>query len=276
MSVCHQYKLRQQTLEEDLEGLDFDPQNLSPKDFILSPEPLTDEVENFIKRYEWLGTIGVNPKWVFTARYKNILCGVVMFNEPNAYSRLLGEDTPKYEALIQRGACISWSPKGLGSRLIMFGCRYLVKNTDKRCFVAYSDPDAGEIGTIYQACNFDFLGKKFGADVMYSHPEFRSGKPFSSQVLRRTSTLRWWAKRHNITMEKDWLKENGFKNLDAIPEDIKQKWKDWQKQVISESTCEEQNKKGKYAYVLGNNKKEQKYLDSLKKYKVYPYPKRNQ
>ena len=276
MLTSHQYNLRQQTLEEDIKNLDFDPNSLTPKSFKLYQEnDLSKEINDFIRKYEWLGTIGVYPKWIFTARYKNILCGVVLFNEPNAYSKLLGKETPQYEALIQRGACISWSPKGLASRLIMYGCRTLVKNTSKRCFVGYSDASAGEIGTIYQACNFEFLGTKFGAKKVYYHPEFRLGKSFSSQVLRRTSTLRWWAREYNIQLDKSWFKENGFKNLEAIPEDIKQQWRDWQKEIIAESICEKQDKKGKYVYVLGKTKKEQRYLNNLKNYKTYPYPKRD-
>ncbi len=274
MTTSHQYKLRQDTLKEDLSCLDFDPSTVTPKDFKLSYEEYSEEIGLFIKRYEWLGTVGVYPKWVFTARYRSILCGVVLFNEPNAYSKVLGEDTPIYEALIQRGACISWSPKGLASKLIMFGCRYLVKATQKRCFVGYSDSEAGEIGTIYQACNFEFLGSKFGASTLYTHPEFKNGNPFSSQVLRRTSTLRWWAKRNNILMEKSWLKDNGFKDLSAIPEDVKNKWRDWQKRIVSESTPVKQSKKGKYVYVLGRTKIEQKNLNKLKTYKPKPYPKR--
>lgn len=274
MTTSHQYKLRQETLTEDLSSLDFDPSVITTKDFKLSYEEFSTDISNFIKRYEWLGTVGVYPKWVFTARYKNILCGVVLFNEPNAYSKVLGVDTPIYEALIQRGACISWSPKGLASRLIMYGCRYLVKNTKKRCFVGYSDSEAGEIGTIYQACNFEFLGSKFGASTLYTHPEFKKGNPFSSQVLRRTSTLRWWAKKHSIIMDKSWLKDNGFKDLSAIPEDIKIQWREWQKNIVLESTSIKQSKKGKYVYVLGRTKIDQKNLNKLKAYTPKPYPKR--
>jgi len=272
--ICHQFKLRQEILHQDLKELDFDPGILSPKQFTLNIEAYSKEIQLFIEKYEWLGTLGVNPKWIFTARYKKILCGVLLINEPCAYSKLLGENTPIYEALIQRGACISWSPKGLASRLIMFSCKWMIKNTPKRIFVAYSDPEAGEIGTVYQACSFDFLGNNFGATKMYIHEEFRKGKPFSSQVLRRTSTLRWWAKRNNIKIEKEWYKENGFKNLESIPKEIQKKWKDWQKKIIDESIGIPKEKKGKYASVLGRNKREQKLLNKLKTYKTVNYPKR--
>jgi len=274
ISTCHQYNLRQKRLQDDLEKLDFDYKILTPKHFSLKKEFFSNEIKMFIERYEWLGTIGVYPKWIFTARYKNILCGVVLINEPTAYSKLLGDDTPRYEALIQRGACISWSPKGLASRLIMFSCRWMVKNTNKRFFVAYSDPEAGEVGIVYQACNFDFLGNSFGASKMYIHDEFKGGLPFSSQTLNRTSTLKLWAGINGISLEKEWIKENGFKNLNNIPEKIKECWKCWKKKVIEESITIFKEKKGKYAYVLGNSKKELKELKKLKNYKTKEYPKR--
>lgn len=43
----------------------------------------------------------------------------------------------------------------------------MVKNTQYRLFTAYSDTEAKELGTIYQACNFYYLGKKSGAGYQY-------------------------------------------------------------------------------------------------------------
>ncbi len=81
-------------------------------------------------------------------------------NVPNAFSKLLGENTPNLERLISRGACISWSPKEIvASSLIMWLINWMGKNTTYRLFIAYSDPTALELGTVYQACNFYYLGK---------------------------------------------------------------------------------------------------------------------
>jgi hypothetical protein len=43
----------------------------------------------------------------------------------------------------------------------------MVKNTDKRVFSGYSDPKANEVGIIYQACNFEYLGNNFGNYYFY-------------------------------------------------------------------------------------------------------------
>lgn len=269
--VCHQYRKKMEHYTEDLNNLPFNPSSIKAIEFTLSTEALTQEVIDFIKKYEWLESIGVYPKWCFTARYKGILGGVVLINEPSAYSTLLGKDTPKYEALIQRGAAASWTPKNLSSRLIMFSCRWMANNTSKRIFVAYADPSAKERGIVYQACNFDFLGNNFGNSFLYIHPEIN--RTFTSHYLKRTSTFRHWCSNNSIDLKKEWFKENGFKNLKTIPEGIKNDWYLWIKKILSESEKIALNKKMKYAIVIPKDKKEKKLLESLKTYKKLPYNK---
>ena len=271
--VAYQRIIKDIKLKEDLDKLSFDPSTTLVKEYILSKEPFTKEIDNFIKEYEWLGNSGSIPKWAFTARYAEKLAGVVLINEPNAYSKLLGEETKKYEVLIQRGASASWSPKNLGSRLISFACRWMIKNTDKRLFIAYSDQTACEIGTIYQACNWDFLGFYFGGKYLYKNIAFREGM-FSKQSLYRTSTLKKWIKEKGIQFDNSWLKSNGFKDLTKLPEELKREWYAWAKKIIEESEKIKVPPKGKYSLVLGRNKREQKFLNSLKTYIPQPYPKR--
>jgi hypothetical protein len=272
---CHQRIIREQRLETDLANLNFDSSNLKASDFSLNQEILNSEIIDFIKTYEWLGNIGTKPKWVFTARYNNLLGGVVLINEPSSYSNVLGKDTKKYEALIQRGACASWTPKNLGSRLIMFSCKEMVKITPKRAFVAYADSSANEVGTIYQACNFDYLGCNFGTKNMLIHPDFKKGAPFSKQSLYRTSTLKKWAKENNVKIEPSWIKENGFKDLSKIPQDVNKAWKNWINNIVKESEKIQISPKGKYILVLGSSKKDSLKLNSLKNYTPLPYPKRS-
>ena len=95
------------------------------------------------------------------------MAGVVVMAIPNAFSNILGEGNQDKEALISRGACISWAPKNLGSWLITKSMQWMVQNTKFRAFSAYSDPEAKELGTIYQACNFYYLGSNFGSKFLY-------------------------------------------------------------------------------------------------------------
>ena len=268
--IAHQYKKRIQYYKEDIDQLPFNPEIIKASDFDLTIENLSNEIVSFIERYEWLGTIGVSPKWCFTARFKGFLGGVVLINEPVAYSKILGNDTPKYEALIQRGASISWAPKNLGSRLIMYSCRWMVNNTEKRAFVGYADINADEKGIIYRACNFEYLGADFGVSELLKHPSIP--RLFTSHYLKRTSAFIRWCRDNKITPEKTWFKENRFKNLETIPSEIKKDWYDWIKKIISESEKIKIEKKMKYILILGKNKRETKYLRSVQNYVSEPYP----
>ena len=270
---CHQYKKKMEHFEDDLKTLPFNPENVKASDFNLSPEPLSFEIEEFIKKYEWLGTLGSSPKWCFTARYKGFLGGTILINEPTAYSTILGKDTQIYEALIQRGATASWTPKNLGSRFVMFSCKWMVLNTEKRAFVGYADPAAQERGIIYRACNFDYLGDSFGSTHLYRHPQWEND--FSSQDLKRTSAFRKWCRENNIEIDKSWFKENGIKNLETIPIQIKTQWYEWIKKILSESEKIKIPSKMKYVLVLGKDRREKNKMDSLKTYTAVPYFKEN-
>jgi hypothetical protein len=57
-----------------------------------------------------------------------------------------------------RGASAFWSPVWGPSKLICASLRYLYKELGVRYVIAYADPQAGEIGTIYQACNAFYIG----------------------------------------------------------------------------------------------------------------------
>jgi hypothetical protein len=270
LQSCHQYRKKIQYYEQDIDTLPFNPDSLKASDFDLGVEDISDEIITFIEKYEWLGHIGVMPKWCFTAKYNGFLGGVVLINEPSAYSKILGEDTPKYEALIQRGASSSWAPKNLGSRLIMFSCNWMVKNTEKRAFIGYADLSARERGIIYRACNFEYLGDGFGVSELLRHPSIPH--LFTSHSLKRTSMFRRWCGENNITLEKSWFKENKFKNLETIPEEIKNSWYKWAKKIVDESEKIKIDKKLKYVLVLGKDKREYRALCSLKQYKPLPYP----
>jgi hypothetical protein len=113
--VCWQYSIRLKNIEEDLliAGLTSeDVIDLKCSDFTFQQEEkpkIFKEVKEFIERHEWLGKLSLYPTHFFTARYKGKLAGVVIMDMPNAFSKLLGEDTKKIERLISRGACVSWS-----------------------------------------------------------------------------------------------------------------------------------------------------------------------
>lgn len=269
--ICHQFLKKLEWYSEDIKNLPFDIDGVKASCFYLQHEKMSEEIRSFIERYEWLGTTGFNVKWCFTARYMGVLSGVILISEPASYSTLLGADTPKYEAIIQRGATVSWSPRNLGSRLILFSCHWMVSNTSKRLFIGYADSEANERGTIYRACNFEYVGNNFGDTYSYTHPEILH--PFSSRYIRRTSTFKVWCKKNNIELKHEWFKENQFKDLSKIPGDIKKEWYSWGKKIIGESNKVKLSRKSKYVLLIGLNKTEKKALKNMKTYTPQPYPK---
>jgi hypothetical protein len=133
----------------------------------------SEEIVTFVKRHEWLGSMPQKGSHQFVARTPrgNVLAGVLVMAEPSMRAKsLLGPAHAKLERLIARGASISWAPKDLGSWLIRQSMQWMVKMTDYRTFTAYSDPDARELGTIYQAVGFAYLGSHYGADKCTTIP----------------------------------------------------------------------------------------------------------
>lgn len=276
---CWQYDIRLRNLEEDKFWSmlsDDEIADLKPTDFdmyLSTDENEHKEMTKFIERHEWLGTISLYTTHWFACRYKGILAGVILMNQPNSFSKLLGNDTSKLERLISRGACISWSPKNLGSHFIMFCIRWMVQNTQYRLFTAYSDETAKEIGQLYSACNFYYLGNHNGGTKKYINPY--NGKLMSDRQFRCRSFYKKYAKELGIEWQKNWNVDSKI-IWENIPNDIEQKLRDFSKKKQAESKLVEVPSKHKYAYVLGRNKRETKLLRRkfLELNKVYDYPKR--
>lgn len=119
--------------------------------------------EQIILKYEWLGTMPHCNYYygIFFGPYcAGVSCvgvGVGGANL-NAYKEW-GLDSQNSLAYLMRGANVHWSPTGANSKLVSWTCRLLSKHTDAKLIIAYSDTDAGEIGTIYQASNWICVGR---------------------------------------------------------------------------------------------------------------------
>jgi len=275
---CWQYDIRTNNLEEDLKDAGFSKQyveGLRCEDFEFKAE--TDKtsqqkLKQFIEKHEWLGNLSQYTTHWFSMTHKGRLAGVLLFNLPNAFSKLLGEDTPSLERLISRGACISWSPKGLASSFIMKAIRWMVENTKFRLFTCYSDPNAKELGTVYQACGFYYLGKKSGTETRYINPY--TGKMVSDRFFRQRTAYKKFAKELNIVWEKDWTTKTGV-NWQVIPDDIEKRLREYSKQKQKSAKQVLFPSKHKYAFVLGKDKRETRKLrkEFLERNKVFEYPK---
>jgi len=196
---------------------------------------------------------------------------------PNCFSNLLGRERRHLEKLISRGACISWSPKNLGSALVMFAVKWMVRNTEFRYFTAYGDTEAGELGTIYQACNFTYLGQTSGARFEYSDPNTPEGSPFSDRLFRKTSFIKRKAIEAGIIWQPGW--HQGDKIIwDGIPETSAAEIKGAVLAYVESCQRRPIPPKHKYVYILGRSNLETKRLKAtfqqMNPSKVrLPYPK---
>tara|TARA_R110002020_G_scaffold73742_3_gene189148 strand:- start:1523 stop:2020 length:498 start_codon:yes stop_codon:yes gene_type:complete len=146
----------------------------------------------------------------------------------------------------------------------MNSIKHMVKHTEFRVFSAYSDPEAKELGTIYQACNFIYLGQKSGTAKQY----FDSKRPdlgwFSDRDFRKKSKYKLYAQNIGLTLEewKGYMKKYS-PNWEIIPDDIKINIKKEEKKYRESCSVRDMKPKHKYIYILGRTKKETKKLKKL-------------
>lgn len=126
--------------------------------------------EQIIFKYEWLGTLPPFCNYFYGLFFGSYCAGVACIGvgpgqgaNPNAFKEFALKDMHQLAYLV-RGANVHWSPKGANSKLVTWACKLLHQTTGAKLAIAYSDTDAGEIGTIYQACNWVCVG--MGASTM--------------------------------------------------------------------------------------------------------------
>jgi hypothetical protein len=118
--------------------------------------------EQVILKYEWLGTLG-NTQLYFGIFFGDYCAGVTCIGTTaggaNVNAHMEWGVKRGEMAYLARGANVHWSPVGANSKLVSWTCKLLPKHSNCKIIIAYSDTDAGEIGTIYQACNWIYVGK---------------------------------------------------------------------------------------------------------------------
>jgi len=148
-------------------------------------EPVTRaEARPIILRYEWLGTMGTCCAWYGLRSPEGDLLGVVGFSRSNPARDLsrLGS-----AVCLQRGACVHWAPKNAGSFLIRHAVRLAHREHGWRIFYGYADPEAGEVGTIYQALGWTYTGRGAGRTRGRARDQFirPDGRRVDERLLRR-------------------------------------------------------------------------------------------
>ena len=117
------------------------------------------EAKKIILKYEWLGNMGTTD-YAFGLYFGKHLAGAVCFGSTagtKTAASICGKDFAHLVKTLNRGACAHWSHPHSASFLISRACR-LMAQKGFHIFVAYADPAAGEVGTIYQASNWNYCG----------------------------------------------------------------------------------------------------------------------
>lgn len=116
------------------------------------------QAETIIYEYEWLKRMPAISQYAYGLFFGEHLAGCVIFSPEYSQNMRLWE---KYGfngkmILLSRGACVHWAPNWANSFLVSRAIRLLPKEYE--VVTATIDPAAGEFGTIYQACNFTYVG----------------------------------------------------------------------------------------------------------------------
>lgn len=275
---CYQFQRKLDTYEEDKILLGWDDEfiaNIDVNDFEFKysdDENDKKAAKEFNARYEWLENLTQFSTHYFFAYYRGVLGGILVFAQPNAFSKMLGEDTKSIERLLSRGSTASWTPKNLASKFISWAIKWMVDNTQYRLFTAYSDPTAKERGKIYQALNWFYLGQGSGTSVRCVNP-YNPDVIISDRTFRARSFYKRYAKDLGIEWQKNWNNDQSVL-WENIPDDIEQRLRDYSKEMFNKAEKVYFPKKRKWAFVLGRDKKETRELRKKFKQlnKTFDYP----
>ena len=115
--------------------------------------------ETVIVKYEWLGTMPAVVLHCFGIYFQGHLGGVTVFSPEYGENLGIWDKYGFSDRIIclSRGACAHWTPRNTASLLIRKSMKMLPGKYG--VVTATCDAEAGEIGTIYQACGFDFVGQ---------------------------------------------------------------------------------------------------------------------
>lgn len=154
-----------------------------------SVQPITrEQAESVILRYEWLGTMGRGVATYGLLAADGDVLGAAVFGWPGSVESrdICGTDRRDQAIALERGACVHYAPSNAASFLIANAVRQAAVDHGWRIFYAYADPEAGEIGTVYQACNWLYIGQGVGRAPGRPREDWRlpDGTVLSSRSLR--------------------------------------------------------------------------------------------
>jgi hypothetical protein len=201
------------------------------------------EAKVLITRYEWLRTMPTVTRACYGLRAPSgEVVGVVVFAvgpAPEA-GDICGREHHSKAICLARGASVHWAHPHTASCLISRACKLAYRDHGWQVFYAYSDPTAGERGTVYRAANWLYLGEGVG---------------------RSKGRGRW---RFFNRRESRWRSERVIRRRGLKPTDLPSH-PDW----IAQFTPD----KGRYVWFEGSQREKRELRRALK-YEPRPYPRR--
>jgi hypothetical protein len=118
------------------------------------------DASSIILNYEWLGTMAPYPWRCFGLKHDGVLIGASVFvtrKNGNVPYTLFGHRS----CALVRGAVVHWAPNNAASFMTNRAVKLIgAAHEEIKLAVSFVDSEAGEIGTIYQAAGWRFLGWK--------------------------------------------------------------------------------------------------------------------
>lgn len=193
--------------------------------------------------YEWLGTMPSGMKFAYGLYFDGCIAAVECFTDSKAGSMYTFKGYPAI--CLARGACVHWAPKWSASCLISESMKAIDGDIYYFC-IAYSDTDAGEIGTVYQASNWTCTG-----EVVNEYWQAPDGRRFDRAHHRDRA-------KRKVNGKYQVLNDDHKREYDVM---IKDGWK-----YITGG------KRYQYVYPLGNKKQRKERKRILSEYaKKYPH-----
>jgi hypothetical protein len=208
-----------------------------------------DVAKNVILPNEYLGSMG-SASHCFGLYFGEYLASVVCFGSTagtKVTESVCGPQHADKVTVLVRGATEHWAHEHSASYLIPRACD-LMAAKGKPIIVAYSDPAGGEVGTIYQACNFLYTSVKGGGEAFID----RDGKRHNTRQI------------HGLTRDR---RNGGLKYVRTRAE---------QKKILIKQGCkfERVGKKHRYVFFAGD-RRTKRLLRSALRWKVTEHPRRS-
>jgi hypothetical protein len=206
-----------------------------------------EQAKEIIEEYEWLGCMAAVNWFYYGIFFEGICGGVVIYGQE--YIENLGKwDKYGYTGkiiLLNRGACVHWAHPHSASKLIRQSMKMLPEKY--KVITATVDDLAGEIGTIYQACGFHYIGS-----MRDNNPNLRSKKGDRSAWLINGKLYGARALRQKHGTTKLGILEQHYPDIKRV----------------------KQNSKSRY-FAFRGSKKDKKELKKAIESFIKPYPKRD-